>query len=97
MTGFAYPEMLVEVVRLFRSGHHTQAVDTFYRYVPLMRFEFQQGIGMAIRKEIWRRRGALAEGVVRSPAALLDAATMASLDVLLAWMCDQQGVKWISA
>ena len=96
MTGFAYPEMLVEVVRLFRSGHHAQAANAFYRYVPLMRFEFQQVIGMAIRKEILRRRGALAEAAVRAPAARLDAATTTALDGLLAWMRDQQGVKWIS-
>lgn len=96
MTGFAYPEMLVEVVRLFRSGHHAQAANAFYRYVPLMRFEFQQVIGMAIRKEILRRRGALAAAVVRAPAARLDAATTTALDGLLAWMRDGQGVKWIS-
>ncbi len=96
MTGFAYPEMLVEVVRLFRSGHHAQAANAFYRYVPLMRFEFQPVIGMAIRKEILRRRGALAAAVVRAPAARLDAATITALDGLLAWMRDGQGVKWIS-
>jgi 4-hydroxy-tetrahydrodipicolinate synthase len=96
MTGFAYPEMLVEVVRLFRSGHDAQAANAFYRYVPLMRFEFQPVIGMAIRKEILRRRGALAAAVVRAPAARLDAATTTALDGLLAWMRDGQGVKWIS-
>jgi dihydrodipicolinate synthase/N-acetylneuraminate lyase len=45
------------VVKLFRSGDQKRAADSFYRYVPLMRFEFQEAIGMAIRKEVLRRRG----------------------------------------
>lgn len=96
MTGFAYPEMLVEVVRRFWSGDLVGAADAFYRYVPLMRFEFQEGIGMAIRKEVLRRRGALADAVIRSPGATLDEATRFALDSILAWMRDRQGVQWIS-
>lgn len=96
MTGFAYPEMLIEVVKLFSAGKIDEAADAFYRYVPLMRFEFQEGIGMAIRKEVLRRRGALASAAIRPPGARLDASTSAALDRLLAWMRTKQGVKWIS-
>ena len=67
MTGFAYPEVLVKVVALYRAGELDAAADLFYRFVPLMRFEFQEGIGMAIRKEVFRRRGALADGSTRAP------------------------------
>ena len=52
MTGFAFPEILVQIVRLFRAGGCDEAAEVFYRAVPLMRFEFQEGIGMAIRKEV---------------------------------------------
>ena len=55
MTGFAFPAILVEIVTLFRAGRIDEAADLFYRKVPLMRFEFQEGIGMAIRKEVLRR------------------------------------------
>jgi len=96
MTGFAYPEMLVEVVRLFHSGKVEDAARAFYCYVPLMRFEFQESIGMALRKEILRRRGVLSEAVIRPPGAKLDAATLTALDRLLEWMRSDQGVKWIS-
>ncbi len=96
MTGFAYPEMLIEVVRLFRSGDQKSAANAFYRYVPLMRFEFQEGVGMAIRKEVLRRRGALADSTIRSPGAVADSATINALDSLLEWMRDKQGVQWIS-
>ncbi len=85
MTGFAYPEILVEIVKAFRAGQIDKAADVFYRAVPLMRFEFQQGIGMAIRKEVLRRRGALASSAIRAPGAKLDAATTAALDRVLAW------------
>lgn len=96
MTGFAYPEMLVEVVQLYNAGDVNRAADAFYRYVPLMRFEFQQGIGMALRKEVLRRRGAIAEAVIRAPGVSLDARTSDALDHLLRWMREKQGVEWIS-
>jgi 4-hydroxy-tetrahydrodipicolinate synthase len=86
MTGFAFPEILVQIVRLFRAGQVDQAADVFYRAVPLMRFEFQEGIGMAIRKEILQRRGALANPATRAPAAPLDRATRDALDRVMAWV-----------
>jgi 4-hydroxy-tetrahydrodipicolinate synthase len=95
MTGFAYPEVLVAVVKAYQAGEIDRAADEFYRYVPLMRFEFQQGIGMALRKEILRRRGAIAEPVTRAPAVRLDASSIAALDRLLDWLRTKQGLKWI--
>ena len=83
MTGFAYPEILVEIVRRFRSGDVDGAAEVFYRAVPLMRFEFQEGIGMAIRKEILHRRGALDSAATRAPAGGLDRPSVAALDRVL--------------
>ena len=85
MTGFAYPEILVRIVTLFRAGQVDEAASVFYRSVPLMRFEFQEGIGMAIRKEVLHRRGALTSPATRPPAAALDATTRAALDRVLKW------------
>lgn len=96
MTGFAYPEMLVEVVRLFQAGETERAADAFYGYVPLMRFEFQQSIGVALRKEVLRRRGAITDASIRPPGARLDKTTLAALDQMLAWL-RRRGVTWISA
>jgi 4-hydroxy-tetrahydrodipicolinate synthase len=95
MTGFAYPEVLVKVVAHYRAGQIDQAADLFYRFVPLMRFEFQEGIGMAIRKEVFRRRGALSDGSTRAPGAVLDAGTRGALDSVLAWTAKQKGAEWI--
>lgn len=85
MTGFAYPKLLVEVVSRWDAGKKDEAADFFYRHVPLMRFEFQQGIGMAIRKEMLRRRGALEHSGVRPPGAALDPSTTEALDRILKW------------
>jgi 4-hydroxy-tetrahydrodipicolinate synthase len=97
MTGFAYPEALVEIVSRYRSEDVAGAAETFYKLVPLMRFEFQEGIGMAIRKELLRRRGALADGRVRPPGPALDAQTRAALERLLAWTKRETRAPWISA
>jgi 4-hydroxy-tetrahydrodipicolinate synthase len=86
MTGFAFPEILVQIVTLFRRGRIEEAADVFYRTVPLMRFEFQEGIGMAIRKEVLHRRGALASPVTRAPGATLDRTTREALDRVMQWV-----------
>jgi 4-hydroxy-tetrahydrodipicolinate synthase len=86
MTGFAFPEILVQIVDLFRAGRVDEAADVFYRAVPLMRFEFQEGIGMAIRKEVLHRRGALASPATRAPGAALDNTTREALDRVMAWV-----------
>lgn len=84
MTGFAFPEVLVKIVAQYQAGDIDSAADVFYRAVPLMRFEFQEGIGMAIRKEVLRRRGALSSAATRAPGAGLDATTLAALDRVMA-------------
>lgn len=86
MTGFAFPEILVGIVSLFRAGRIDESADMFYRAVPLMRFEFQESIGMAIRKEVLHRRGALANPATRPPAAGLDQTTRAALDRVMKWV-----------
>lgn len=94
MTGFAYPEILLEIIHKHHSGDFAKAADIFYRHVALMRFEFQEVIGMAIRKEMLRRRGAFTHTAMRAPGAPLDATTSKALDSLLAWM-KQEGSPWI--
>jgi 4-hydroxy-tetrahydrodipicolinate synthase len=96
MTGFAFPEILARIMTHWNAGERDAAADVFYRAVPLMRFEFQEGIGMAIRKEVLRRRGALASAATRAPAGALDAPTKLALDRVLAWVTTQKGMEWIS-
>jgi 4-hydroxy-tetrahydrodipicolinate synthase len=91
MTGFAFPSVLVTIVSRFRAGDVDSAADVFYRTVPLMRFEFQEGIGMAIRKEVLKRRGAITHAGIRPPGGVLDRSTLEALDRLLRW-CDVEAV-----
>jgi 4-hydroxy-tetrahydrodipicolinate synthase len=58
-----------------------------------MRFEFQEGIGMAIRKELLHRRGALTSAATRPPAAQLDQTTRAALDRVLDWVTEGSGLR----
>jgi 4-hydroxy-tetrahydrodipicolinate synthase len=65
MTGFSYPEVLRQVRTRLSAGDQVAAYDTFARYLPLIAFEAQPGVGLGIRKELLRRRGALAHGTTR--------------------------------
>lgn len=82
MTGFAYPEMLVEVYRRFAAGDAERGEDLFDAYLPLVRHEQQPGIGLAIRKEILFRRGAIRCPKVRAPGPALSADDHRELDNL---------------
>jgi len=84
MTGFAYPEMLVEVVRRHQTGDVDGAEDLFDAYLPMVRYEQQLGLGLAIRKEILHRRGVLASPKVRAPGPVMSAADHADLTRLMA-------------
>jgi 4-hydroxy-tetrahydrodipicolinate synthase len=83
MTGLGYPEVLVDIVRRWFAGDMDGAYGAFYRILPLIRFEAQPGISVAIRKEIYRRRGAMSSARVRAPGGRLDPGTLADLDDLL--------------
>jgi 4-hydroxy-tetrahydrodipicolinate synthase len=84
MTGFAFPEMLVEVWKRFSSGDADGAEDLFDAYLPLLRHEAQPGMGLAIRKELLCRRGAIKSATVRQPGPVLDATDLKELDALVA-------------
>ena len=83
MTGFAFPEMLVEVVRLCNSGDNEAASDLFDAYLPIIRLEQQPGAGLAIRKEILRRRGALTCNAARAPGPKISAQDGADITRLI--------------
>jgi 4-hydroxy-tetrahydrodipicolinate synthase len=84
MTGFAYPDVLVDTYRLFVEGERRKAQEHFFRYLPLIRFEAQLGVGgVGIRKEILRLRGVIASSHVRFPAPTIDEETLRELEDLV--------------
>jgi 4-hydroxy-tetrahydrodipicolinate synthase len=80
MTGFAYPEILVRIYAQFAAGDHVGAAATFDKYCPLIRYEFQPKIGLALRKYIYKQRGVIACDMIRSPGMRMDAVTAAELE-----------------
>jgi 4-hydroxy-tetrahydrodipicolinate synthase len=72
MTGFSYPEILQAIYKAYTSGNKGEAARLFYEACPLLRYEFQPSIGLALRKEVYRQRGAIASAFVRHPGAQID-------------------------
>ncbi len=83
-TGYCFPDMLVDVVRLSAAGRRDEAHDLFDAHLPLIRYEQQPGPGLAVRKYVLMRRGILAHDTLRKPGAALGAAARAEVDYLLA-------------
>lgn len=84
MTGFAYPEMMVDVWKAVTSGRVDRAQDLFDAYLPLARYEQQPGIGLAIRKYVLCKRGAIATPALRKPGPKLSQLDIAEIDRLIA-------------
>jgi 4-hydroxy-tetrahydrodipicolinate synthase len=84
MTGYAFPEMLVDVVGHAKAGRSDAAHDIFDAHLPLIRYEQQQGVGLAVRKYVLAKRGAIAHESQRRPASMLSATARAEVDFLLA-------------
>ncbi|MDR6100224.1 4-hydroxy-tetrahydrodipicolinate synthase [Agrobacterium larrymoorei] len=83
MTGFPYPEMMVGVCRLSHEGRFDDAQDLFDAYLPLMRYEQQPGLGLAVRKYILMKRGAIASAAQRRPGAALSKIATAEVEKLI--------------
>ena len=82
-TGYAFPDMLCDVVRLSAAGQREEAHDLFDAHLPLLRYEQQPGVGLAVRKYVLQRRGLLSSSAQRKPAAILTPAARAEVDHLL--------------
>jgi len=84
-TGYAYPEMLVQLVKLIKSGERAAAHDLFDKHLPLLRYEQQPGMpGLAVRKYILKRRGAIACDAQRKPGVKLSKESIAEIEFLIA-------------
>ena len=83
MTGYAFPDMLVDVVRMQQAGERDAAHDLFDAHLPLLRYEQQPGVGLAVRKYLMARRGLIACDAQRKPAGGLTATARAEVEYLL--------------
>lgn len=83
MTGFALPSVLAGIVSAHQAGDQELARSRFERALPLLDFEAQPGVGVALRKELLRQQGAIAYATVRQPAPAADPFLLKTLNTLL--------------
>jgi len=83
MTGYCFPDMLVDLVRHAAAGRRDDAHDLFDAHLPLIRYEQQPGIGLAVRKYVLMSRGILASEAQRKPGAILSKTARHEVNYLL--------------
>jgi 4-hydroxy-tetrahydrodipicolinate synthase len=83
MTGYAFPELLIDVVRLSKQGDRDAAHNLFDAHLPLIRYEQQPGAGLAVRKYVLQKRGVIASMAQRKPGSGISVAAKAEVDYLL--------------
>ncbi|HEX9391667.1 MAG TPA: dihydrodipicolinate synthase family protein [Usitatibacteraceae bacterium] len=81
-TGFAFPEVLMAMVTAAQAQDWGRVHALYARFAALIVFEQQPGV--AVRKEILRRRGLLDSARARHPGASITPVAAAQLDRLLA-------------
>lgn len=88
MTGFAFTEILVAVFNAFNDGRIDDAEAIFDKYLPLIRYENQPKINLSIRKELLKRRGAMANAILREPFNPIDKGTHEEIS----WVLKRVGI-----
>ena len=83
-TGYAFPDMLVEMVKLNKAGKRDEAHDLFDAHLPLLRYDHQPGVGLAVRKYVLQKRGVLSTAAMRKPAPAFSSETRGEVDYLMA-------------
>ena len=84
MTGYAVPDMLADVIAAQNRGDRDAAHDLFDAHLPLLRYEQQPGLGLAVRKHILKLRGAIGSDAQRAPASKMTEAARREVEYLLA-------------
>ena len=80
-TGFAFPEVLIAMVKAMNAADTARVQTLYARFLPLIVFEQQPGV--AVRKEIFRLRGLLRGNQARHPGASLQPAIAEQLRALI--------------
>ncbi len=84
MTGYAFPDMLVDVVKKHQDGDNEGMHALFDAHLPYLRYEHQSGIGLAVRKYVLVKRGAIAHPNLRVPGPKMNPTVTAEVDGMLA-------------
>lgn len=91
MTGYGFPDMLTELIDLSAAGRREEAHDLFDAHLPLIRYEQQLGIGLAVRKHVLKHRGVITCDIQRKPGLVLSETARAEVDYLLERLARKDG------
>ncbi|MEO1749525.1 MAG: dihydrodipicolinate synthase family protein, partial [Pseudomonadota bacterium] len=84
--GASFPDnqsrSLRQVVDAFNAGSLEHARDLFDAYMPMVRYEAQPGLGLAIRKHSLARQGIIKYPTLRKPGASLSAQTINEVNAI---------------
>lgn len=79
MTGFSFPEAIVDTLSAWDRGGFAAARAAYAPWLPLVNFEAQPMVGLAIRKALLQERGIMRCRSVRPPGMPLPDALLPSL------------------
>lgn len=82
MPGSDMTDMFVRAWNLYRRGDYAAARAEFNRYLPLIRYELQPGLGVSVMKHNLKAAGVIASARVRHPTRTLDDAALREIDLL---------------
>jgi 4-hydroxy-tetrahydrodipicolinate synthase len=82
-TGYCFPDMLCTMFDLFRAGQNEEVKNLFDVHLPLLRYEQQPGIGLAVRKYVLMRRGFPRSAAMRHPGHTLSNQSVSEIETLL--------------
>jgi 4-hydroxy-tetrahydrodipicolinate synthase len=96
MPGSDMPDVFLSVWNAYNRGDAQAARDEFTRALPLIRYELQPGMGVAVMKQNLFDAGIIASPRTRHPTKSLDATDIAELRALRAGM-DLLAFRWAAA
>ena len=86
MSGFAYQNIFVDMYNHILAGEKIKAAALFYKYLPIIRYQFSKGLLISLRKEIMVRRGLMSCSKMRHPGPEVDETTRRELYELLDYL-----------
>lgn len=93
MPGSDMTDMFVRVWNLHECGDLRGAWEVFTRYLPLVRFELQPGLGVSVMKHNLKAGGVIASSRVRHPTRTLDPEGLRELEFLREGL-DLLSLRW---
>lgn len=93
MPGSDMTDAFVQIMHLWREGHAQAARDLFMKHLPLIRYELQPGLGVAVMKYNLERAGIIESLRVRHPTRSLGPLDRQEVDDLCASL-DLLAFRW---